>query len=109
MYSTPFKRPRLDLTFDKQTFSSNRNSITLSSYNNSVSFLSSPPIAWNLSIQNVSIASLMGHCQAHNQTFRSNPPIDPPDLLSAQQFAVCQRLEEEKDEGPGTDVIKGSN
>ena len=66
MHFTPSKKPRLDPAFDKQTPSSNRNPITSSLYNDSISFPSSLPIAWSLPIQNVSVPSLMGHCQAHN-------------------------------------------
>lgn len=51
----------------------------------------------------------MGHRQARNQTFRPSSPIGPQDLPPARQFTACQRLEEERDEGAGTDNKKADD
>lgn len=106
IYSTSFKRPKLDPAFNKQTLSSNRNLISLLPYNNSIFFLFSPPIAWSLLIQNIFVASSIRHCQAYSQTFCPSLSINSQDLLPACQFATYQRLEEEQDEGPRTDDKK---
>lgn len=102
MYSTLSKRPKLDPAFNKQTLGSNRNLISSLPCNNSIFFFFSSPIAWNLPIQNIFVASSIRHCQAYSQTFCPNLSINPQDLLPACQFATYQRLEKEQDEGPRT-------
>lgn len=120
MHSTPSKRPRLDPDFDKQTPNSNKNLIVLSLYNDSISFFSCFPIAWILPIQNIFVAFLVGHYQAHNriyclnspmgpQTFYLSSPIHSQDLLSACQFVICQSLEKKRDKDFGTNDKKTDN
>lgn len=82
MPSIPFKRPKLNLVFDKQTPTSNRNPIALLPYNDLISFFSSPPITWSLLIQNISVTFLIEHYQANNQMFCPSLPISPQDFLS---------------------------
>ena len=48
----------------------------------------------------------MGHYLACNKMFRPSSSIGPQNLPLARQFTACQSLEEEQDEGLGTDDEK---
>lgn len=80
MYLIISKRPRLDITFNKQISNSNKNLIALSLYNNFIFFFSSLTIAWSLLIQYIDF--LVDYYHACNQIFCLNSSIGIQILLS---------------------------
>lgn len=70
----------LDLVFDNQTPSHNRNLIISWFYNNLIFFPFFPLRTWYFLIHNVLVAFLVRYYQVYNQTFCLNSLISPQNL-----------------------------